>query len=244
MQSARSRRDLPNKHPIDGPSHRAAVALHAHETLVTAVEEMKISLGLNRDANSIAKAIKEAMNVELDPYGFTVVQTLCERERSKALNQNAADDFPEVRQQFEDAIRELLVAREGRAVGKRVRKIAGNAWKEDPAADRRIRETEHLPPDQFRSPYKGQPELYDPRVVAAFEAAVARAIGRSHVSWTRGTNDNKSSGVILKVFVAAVQWAMCVAWQCSAPPGTKPVEVKAEGLLRVVKAKRRKNSAD
>jgi len=98
---------------------------------------------------------------------------------------------------------------------------------------------EQWPPDQFRSPYRGQPEVYDREVVLAFESVIARAIGRSHVSWTRGTdnNDNKSSGPILDVLVAAVQWAMCVAWQCFAPWGTNPPTVKAEGLLGILRKK-------
>ena len=151
-----------------------------------------------------------------------------------------ADEFPEIREEFERGIRDLMVAQKDRVSARQAHNTARNAWKEDPAADRRIREMEKLPPDQFHSPYRGQPEIYNRGVVLAFEKAIASAIGRSQISWTRGTNDNKSGGAILDVFVAAVQWATCVAWQCSAPPGAKPLKVRAEGLLRIVKGARRK----
>jgi hypothetical protein len=41
------------------------------------------------------------------------------------------------------------------------------------------------------------------------------------------------------VLVAAVEWAMCVAWQFSAPPGSRPPKVKAEGILRILKEAKR-----
>jgi hypothetical protein len=172
------------------------------------------------------------------PHGLPVLQVLCDRERDEPFNQLAADEFPAVRQEFEHATRDFVRAREGRRIPARTtHKVARNAWKQDPGADRRTRKMEQAPPNQFRSPYRGQPELYDPEVVLAFEAEIARAIGRLHVSWTRGTSDNKSSGPILDVLVAAVQWAMSVAWQCSAPWGTHPPTVKAEGLLGILRKK-------
>jgi len=197
---------------------------------------LRLKLGLSRSTAELVKDIKATMHVVVPPNGATVIQTLCNHERDKAFNQHAADWFPAIREEFGDAIQEFIIAREGRAPARKVHKIARNAWKEDPGSDHRIRQMQHLSPDEWRSPYRGRPELYDPGVVLAFESAIARAIGRSRISWTRGTKDNKSSGVILEVFVAAVQWAVCVAWQCSARPGSKPMKVKAEGLLRIVKA--------
>jgi len=227
----------------DGPSERAAVTQRAHDSLVATIEEMRRCLRLDRDAAAILDDIKKTMHVEVPPHSFTVVQVLAERERGDAFNQFAADEFPTVRQEFEHAIREFMGAQEGRRIPARgIHKVARNAWKQDPGADRRIRAMEQGPPDEFRSPYRGRPELYDPEVVSAFEIATARAIGQSHVSWTRRTEDNKSSGPILDVFVAAVQWAMCVAWQCWAAPGAAPPNVKAEGLLGSVKAKREKST--
>ena len=230
--------------PLDDElSERAAVARRAYGLLVTSVEEMRRKLGLDRYPAAILDEIKGTMHVEVPPHSFTVLQTLCEREHQSAFNQFAAGDLPGILQEFEHGIQDFVGAREGRRVpARRVHKIVRNAWRQYPGADRRTREMEQWPPDQFRSPYRGQPEQYDPEVVLAFEIAVARAISRSRVSWTRGTSDNKSSGPILDVLVAAVQWAMCVAWQCSAPPGSDAPKVKAEGILGIVRAKRKKST--
>jgi hypothetical protein len=219
----------------DEPSERAAVAQRAHDALVGAIEEMRRRLRLSQDTLAILNAIKQAMHVKVPPHDFTVCQTLFEREGQNAFNSAAANEFPILHQEFEQAIRDYMVAREGRAPARQLRKIARNAWRQDTGADRRIREMEHKSPDQWRSPYRGRPELYDRGVVHAFEGAVARAIGRSHISWTR-TEDNKSDSAMLDVLVAAVQWAMCVAWQFAGQPGSKPVKVKAEGLLGIIKA--------
>jgi hypothetical protein len=224
----------------DGPSERSAIAQRAEQSLVAAVAVMRHRLRLTRATPALVNDIKQTMDVKVPPHELTVLQVLWERERQSAFNQSAADEFPEIREEFERGIRDLMVAQKDRVSARQAHNTARNAWKEDPAADRRIREMEKLPPDQFHSPYRGQPEIYNRGVVLAFEKTIASAIGRSRISWTRGTNDNKSGGAILDVFVAAVQWATCVAWQCSAPPGAKPLKVRAEGLLRIVKGARRK----
>src|SRR5262249_52694570 len=166
---------------------------------------------------------------------LTVMQVLCERERAKAFNQTN-DEPPEY---FVDAIQDFMIVRDGRTPTRKVRKTARNAWRDDPGANRRIRESESLSPgESFRSPYRGRPEKYDPAVVLAFEDTIAAAIGQPRISWTRGKGklnhrdipDHASRGVVLDALVAAVEWAMCVAWQCSAPPGSKPPKVKAEGI--------------
>jgi hypothetical protein len=119
-----------------------------------------------------------------------------------------------------------------------VRNTARNAWRDDPVANRRIRAREQsLPGEGFRSPYRGQPTKYDPDVVLAFADALARSICRPQISWTR-TSDNKSRGVMLDVVVAAVEWAMCVAWQSSGRPGSRPPKVNAGGIIGILKAKR------
>jgi hypothetical protein len=200
---------LSGKPLSDERRERAAVVDRAHDVLVNAIEEMRRRLRLSQDTSAILKAIKQAMHEKVPPHDFTVCQTLFEREYQIAFNLAAADEFPTERQEFEQAIRDCMV----RAPIREVRKVARNAWREDPGADRRIREMEHQPADQWQSPYRGRPQLYDPGVVLAFESAVARAIGRSHISWTRREDDNKSEGPVLDVLVAAVQWAMCVAWQ-------------------------------
>ena len=191
---------------------------------------MRRKLVLTRKTAEIVSDIKATMGAPLPPYNFTVIQTLCERYRANAFNDSAAEMFPDVREEFGNAIRDFATARGTSA--RKARKLAGNAWKWDHAVDRRVWEGS-------ATPYKGRPEVYDREVVRAFADAIARAIGRSHVSWTRGTNDNKSSGAILAVFVAAVQWAICVAWQCSAPPDSELTEVKAEGLLGIIKGTKR-----
>jgi hypothetical protein len=216
----------------------------AYDSLVSAVEEMKAELGLSQESTTIIENIKSAMDAEVPPHGFTAIQALCERERESVFNQSAAADFSGIYEEFESAMRDYVVAREGQATAKRIKKISHNAWKEDAGADRRVREMKKLPADQFRSPYRGQPELYDRGVVLAFEAAVARAIGRPHITWTRNPMDNKSQGVVLAVFASAVQWARSVAWQCSGAPGSEPPIVKAEGHLGIVKAAKRKKTAD
>ena len=232
--------------PSGRPLEPAAIVKQAHDTLVTSIEKVRCSLGLDRDPAAILGEIKKTMHTtRVPPHDFTVFQALCERECQDVFNQSAAGEFPEIREKFEDGIRDRVRAREGIGVpARRIHQIARNAWKQDPGADRRTREMEQESPDQFRSPYRARPEQYDPQVVLAFENSVASAIGRPRVSWTRGTEDNKSSGVMLDVLVAAVQWAMCVAWQWSAPPESSPPKVKAEGILGIVKAKGVKNRTD
>jgi hypothetical protein len=183
------------------------------------------------------------MDLPLPPYNFTVLQTLCNHERDKVCNRDAVERFPDVKQEFDRAIRDLTLARMSRVypivIGykafRRLRNLVDRAWKWDSAADRRAREGS-------ATPYMGRPELYDPDVVWAFADAVARASGRLHVSWTRRIDDNKSVGVILDVFVASVQWALCAAWLCSAPFGQDFPKVRAEGLLGVLR--RQKHPTD
>ena len=150
--------------PLDGPSERATVARHACYSLVASVEEMRRKLGLDRDAAAILDEIKRTMRVQVLPHGFTVFQTLCERERQGVFNQFAADESPTIRQEFEQGIQDFVRAREGRrAPARRIHKIARNAWKQDPGADRRTREMEQLPPDQFRPLTGDGPSYMTPR---------------------------------------------------------------------------------
>jgi hypothetical protein len=224
--------------PDWGAGRRADIAFRADDSLVAAVEAMWRSLRLTQDTSMIVCAIKNTINEAVPPHDYTVLQALCEREREDAFNQFAASVFPEEHLKFEHGIRDFVVSQEGRTSARRVKKVVRNAWKQDPAADRRIREMQNLPPDQFRSPYKGRPELYNPFVVRAFEAAIAHAANRENISWTRRTADNRSEGAMLDVLVAAVRWAMCIAWQTSAPPNREPPIVRAEGLLRILKSHR------
>jgi hypothetical protein len=222
---------------------------------------MRRALKLSQGADGILEEIKKTLHAEVrkqvgpfvwienegpaqaNPGGLTVLQVLCERERATAFNQT--DDKPP--EHFVEAIQDFMIARDGKTPTRKVRQTARNAWRDDPGAHRRIREREPLSPGEgFHSPYRARPEKYDPNVVLAFEDAIARAIDKPRISWTRGKYrldqgyipDHASRGVVLDVLVAAVEWAMCVAWQCNAPEGSKPPKVKAEGILRILKTKR------
>jgi hypothetical protein len=224
----------------DEPLHDAAIAQRAYDSLVAAVEKCARGLGISRDTAAIVDEITKTMNVTVPPQGLTVLQTLCDRESGNAFNQSAAEEFPEIRQTFEHAIQDFVVTRGGRESARKVHKIERNAWKVDPGAERRTREMAQKSPDQWRSPYKGRPERYDPGVVLAFATAIARAFNRPSITWTRGTGtkDHRTSGDLIDVLCAAVYWAMCMAW-LSFGGGNESPSVKAEGLIKILKAQRR-----
>jgi hypothetical protein len=226
----------------------------AHDALVTTVEQMRRAFDLCQETNAILNEIKNTLHAEVrgqaDTFlwmemgdeageiapakcgGLTVLQVLCERESATAFNQT--DDKPPP--YFVDAIQGFMVERDGRKSARKVRKTVRNAWRENPGAERRVREMERQPAAKLRSPYRGRPEIYDPAVVLAFADAIARSTGRLRISWTRGTTDNKSRGEMLDVLVAAVEWGMCVAWQSFGGPGSQPPKVNAEGIIRILKS--------
>jgi hypothetical protein len=247
---------------------RATAVRCAHDSLVAKVEQMQRALGLSQDPKTILDEIKKTLHADVrkqvgtfvwietegpaqaKPGGVTVLQALYEREGPAAFNQT--DDEPP--EYFVDAIQDFKITREGKTPTREVRKTARNAWRDDPGANRRIHESK--PASQrkgFRSPYRGRPEKYDSDVVLAFAHAIARITGQPWISWTRGTGtpdhrgipNHGSRGVVLDVLVAAVEWAMSVAWQ-SGPSGSTPPTVKAEGILRILKKARRSltNSTD
>jgi len=239
---------------------RATVLQRSYDLLVDKVEQMRHALDLCQDTKAILDEIKNSlhakvraqvgsvlwMDMEADQVttgksgGLSVLQVLYERQTATASNQT--DDEPP--EWFVEAIQDFMIVREGRTPTRKVHTTARNAWRDDPGADRRIREREPFSPGEgFHSPYRGRPEKYNPDVVLAFADAIARAIGRPRISWTRGKGnldhrykpDHESRGVVLDVLVAAVEWAMCVAWQHAGPSESKPPNVKAEGILRIVK---------
>ena len=214
----------------DGPSQRAVIAQQAEKLLKAAVENMSRELGLDRTTGEILSDIKAILHAPLPPYNFTVLQTLSERYRADAFNDIAAEIFPVERKILDKAICHRATARGVSA--RKARRLSDNAWKWDRAADRRMREGSS-------QPYRGRPEIYDPGVVCSFHDKIAGAIGQPHITWTRRIDDAKSIGATLDVLVAAVGWAMCVAWQCSAKPGTEFPEVRAEGLIKIIKRHRR-----
>ena len=93
----------------DGPSQRAAVMRQAEETLFAAVENMRSKLGLTRTTAELVKEIKATMDAPLPPYNFTVIQTLCDHERAKVFNQNAAKASPDAKEKSDKEIRAILL---------------------------------------------------------------------------------------------------------------------------------------
>jgi hypothetical protein len=193
---------LADKSFDDGPSRRAVIAQHAEKLLEAAVENMRREVGLSRTTEELVSDIKATLYTSLPPYNFNVLQTLCDRYRADAFNDNAAEAFPVERKILDKAIRHLATARGISA--RKARRLSDNAWRWDLAADRRARVGS-------AQPYKGRPEIYDREVVWAFHDVIARASGQTHITWTRRIDDNKSIGANLDLLVAAVQWAMCVA---------------------------------
>jgi hypothetical protein len=213
----------PSEECVEG----SAILQSAEASLVAAVEEMRRALDLCQETNAILNDIKKTLHaqvrgqvgtflwseagefVQAKAGGLTVLQVLCERERARVFNQT--EDTPPP--YFRDAIQDLMIARDGRTPARKVRKTARNAWREDPGADRRVREMERQPAAKFRPPYRGRPEIYDPGVVWAFADAIARAAGREHFSAGHHgdeaiTDKNQKGGPMLRVLVASVRWAM------------------------------------
>jgi hypothetical protein len=211
--------------------HRAFLLRDAETKLVAEVEYMRRKLNLSRTTVEIVKGIKTTMDTPLPPHNFTVIQTLCERHCADRFNDGAAETATDIREEFDNAIREFATARGTSA--RKARRLADNAWKWDHAADRRVREGS-------AAPHRGRPEVYDRDVVWAFADAITRAAGRErfatghHGDVTITEKDDKG-GAMFRVLIASVQWAMIAAWQTSAPPGTAQPTVKPEGILTVLK---------
>jgi hypothetical protein len=221
-----------------GLSNSASAFIKAEQELSGCVDQLSLKLNLLPSTEELLREIKGAMHVQLPPHNLTVIQALCDHERDKVFNQHAADTFPATRQEFGEAIQDFVVVRAGKTPARKTRKMAENAWKQDYTADRRIRQMGHS--GDWESPYKGQPEKYDPLIVWAFADAIARATG--HEEFSTGhhgdvtlTHENTAGGPMLRTLVAALQWAMIAAWQGAAAPGSPPPVVKPEGVLSVIR---------
>jgi hypothetical protein len=220
----------------DSPAERAKLLQRTEEALVKSVEDMTPRLPVPRTCDELVRNIKATMHVPLPPSNLTVMQTLGERVRDKVFNQSAAEACPTVWKEFGEAIQDFVIYREGKTPARVVRKIAANAWKQDPAADRRVQNAG--PQGDVSTAYKGRPEIYDPSVVWAFADTIARAAGCEHFSIGHhgdATITDEGGGPMLRVLVAAVRWAMTAAWLGAAPPGTAPPMVKPEGILTLIK---------
>lgn len=226
----------------DEPGERAVMLRRADDSLTECAERMKQHYHLDRSCAEIIAEIKATMRLPVQPHGLTVFQTLYDREREKVFNDNAAKNNPKIREEFGYAIQDYVTVREGHApASRRTRKLADNAWKQDSAADRRIRENQQR--SQWQSPYKGRPEVYDRDVVQKFADTIVGASAQKKFSIghhgdktiTAKTNDG---GPMFCVLVASIQWAMIAAWQAAAPFGVAPPRVKPEGILTVLKRRR------
>jgi hypothetical protein len=172
---------------------------------------MRERLTLARSTTEIAKDIKSTMDSRLTSLNLTVIQVLSDRERAKVFNVLAAAAYPDKLAEFHDAIGDFVKLREGKVSPRRTRKVAGNAWKWDIAADRRAREGS-------TAPNRSRPEVYNPDVIRAFADTIAKAANRTHLAVghhgeTTLSDTAGKGGPMFRVLVAAVRWAMVAAWQ-------------------------------
>jgi hypothetical protein len=220
----------------DSPAQRAALFRCTEEALIKSVEDMRRRFPVARTCDELVKDIKATMHLPLPPHNSTVMQLLIDRTRDKVFNQSAAETFPADWKGFGEAIQDFVIFRAGKTPARVVRKIAANAWKQDPVADRRVRNA--APQDDISTVHKGRPEKYPPEVVWAFADAIARAVDGEHFSIGHhgdATIGDEGGGAMLQVLVAAIRWAMTAAWLGAAPPGTAPLTVKPEGILTLIK---------
>ena len=214
----------------DGPEVRASALQGAADKLAREAEHLRTALCLSSSTADIVRGIKQAMEAQASSQNLTVLQILCDREWDKTFNARTAELMPDVRREFRNALADHLSSDESPASVRKARKVAENAWKRDVAAQRR----EIAGSD---APHRGRPEIYDPDVLLAFADAIARVAGRPRFS-TGHHGDIALRGdgsPMLRVLVAAVQWAMTAAWLSAASPGTPPPIVKTEGILTALK---------
>jgi len=200
----------------------------AEAALKSAVERMCLKLKLRGKAAEYLQAIKATMNRSVGPHAPTVSQRLhFEPIKSKP------DPMPEF---FESEVRDFLI-RNHQTPRRKARQIARNAWREDSGADRRVRALKPSAANKNKilSAHRGRPDLYDPHVVWAFADSIAEATGRKFSVGHHGDKaitDERMAGPMLAVLVAAMRWAMTLAWigAADAPP-----LVKTEGILTLIK---------
>jgi hypothetical protein len=209
----------------DGQGARASVLQAAEAELSAEAERLRAKLSLSRSTVEIVEEIKQTMRMRVGSQNQTVLEVLSEREWAKAFNTSAALWVNATRESFRDAISDFLESNESPIPTRQKRKVADNAWKWDAAADRRERAGSV-------APYRGRPEIYDPKVLLAFADTVARVAGRPRFT-TGHHGDTTLSGdkgsPLHRTLVASIRWAMVAAWQSAAAPGTPPPTVTPEG---------------
>ena len=220
------RRRMTIKRPGHQSSSHISPLDEAENRLISAVGRLRSG----RPAQQIVADIKATMNVVLPPHGFTVLQTLCERERAKVFNNRAARRFPELQAAY---VQVLADAAAMNGVPRRkAKRLANNTWKWDHAVDRRARQG-------LESPSKGRPEVYDPEVVYAFADTLARATGRERCSTGHHGDvtitDAGKASPIMNVLVCAIEWAVLASWTVARSTGSPRPKVRPEGILSVLK---------
>jgi hypothetical protein len=203
----------------------------AEAKLVSKAERMRVKLSLPRSSAEIVNAIKDTLEMRVGSQNQTVSQILYDRERGKAFNELASDMYPDEYQEHREDIFDLL---EESLPTRKKGQFASNAWKWDPDGDRRAREGS-------TAPYKGRPQLYDPDVLSAFADAIALAAQRPRFAVGHHGDDTLGDDLgspMFQLLVAAVQWAVVVAWLSAAPPETAAPIVKPEGIRNALKRPR------
>lgn len=198
----------------------------AAQSLSDSVEKMRCAYRLGPSTDEMVAAIKATMQVRIEPYGFTVVQTLYNSHRANSFN-----SYP-VPKAFELAIQDFVTLREGRTSARKTRQRAANAWKQNLAVHRRICANKMLSTNEWRSLYRGQPERYDPEVVHAFGNSIMRVTGQNKIR--RGTCDR---GPMVAVLVAAVTWAMTLTWLFAGTGWEPPRPASRLGMLKIMRGR-------
>jgi hypothetical protein len=186
----------------------------AEIALGKAIVEMCQKRHINRSASEIIKEIKATLNVRIPPFGMTVIETLCHRERDKAfarlldepgLSGLASRGQKEIRDFLQDI---------GTPARKR-KQIATNTFSVEPGKYRRLRrevgsaEEPHPNPSPAKllSTAKGRPEEFDAQVVWVFMQTIARAAGLGQFE----PGDRDGNGAMFKVLLRAMEWGLAIA---------------------------------
>jgi hypothetical protein len=211
----------------------------AEAALERAVKRMCLKLKLPAELAECLQTIKATMYRATGYQGFTVLQMLYELERVKSLSDFVPEFFKNVPEVFENEIRDFLL-RNCKTPSRKARQIARSAWKENLAADRRVRARERLDnANKILSAHRGRPDVYDPYVVWAFVDSILEVAGCKKFSVGRHGDktiaDEQMAGPMLAVLVAAVRWAMTIAWMSAAAPTHAPPLVKTDGILTLIK---------
>jgi len=214
----------------DEMAWRREIFRAAERRLFDSVDRLRRRYRPDDLSDDLVQAIKQTVHRSVPPYGLSVLQTLGERERDRVFNSQSGAQFPDIKKGFVDEILRAVDVGVGPRRHQRAVRFAENTWKQDAAADRRARAQKDKPHKRWRSPYRGQPEVYDAPSVGVFCDAIAAAVGR-----TRFERGNRQGGLMMDALVAAMEWAMIVAWLGTAPMGTPVPKATRQGLVNVIR---------